>query len=197
MKKSDEELILERLREQPEIPVRPAAMQRWRRALDAAAESTPSRRAVPRTNFAMAAAAMLIAVVGLTFVTMRHDREIAPQVSMSADARIERGLQWHLLELESQLAAAAELPEAERASTLERLAQQNRLQAAVAARAGGGREARVLRAFTVAMEGMATDPKPNGEFKGELAQLNFEVKVMQARLASSSPSTGVRGLQAL
>jgi hypothetical protein len=185
MSKSDEDLILERLRELPEEPVPPAAMQRWRRALDAAAEAAPQPPAPSGLRFAMAAAVMLTAGLGVAFLAFRH--EAGPAQGPTAplvELRVERGLQWHLLDLEAQLAAASELPAPERASTLQRLAQQNRLQAAVAERAGGGREARVLRAFTVAMEGMAAEPNPNGDFKGALAQLNFEVKVMQARLAS-------------
>ena len=197
MSMSDDDLI-KRLGLDREVPVPPATLQRWRRALDAAAQPAATRRPfAPSLRFATAAL-VLVAGFGIAFVAFRDGTGTAPDTSGPlAEARFERALQWHLLELQSQLEAASDQPAAERAGTIRRLAEQNRLQTAVAERAGGTREARVLRAFTVALEDLAADPQPNGAVKGEIAQLDFEVKVMQARLASSSPSTGARALQAL
>jgi hypothetical protein len=188
---------LDRLVEVRAAPVPAAALQRWRLALDKAARPAPRPALGLGPRFAVAVMVALIVGVGAAFLAFRDDAGAGPQGPEGplANARIERGLQLHLLELESQLALTSELPAEERASAVRRLAQQNRLQTAVAERAGGARDARVLRAFTVALDDMATEK--NGEFKAALAQLHFEMNVMQERLASSSPSTGVRRMQAL
>lgn len=187
-----------RLAEANEEPAPPAALQRWRLALDKAAQRAPQRAQGWAPRFA-AAAAVVIAVIGGALLELREDAgtpAVRTREGSLATARVERALQLHLLELDSQLVLASELPAEDRAGAIRRLAQQNRLQTAVAERAGGGRDARVLRAFTVALENMAAGPV-NGEFKAALAQLHFEMNVIQERLASTSPSLSVRRLQAL
>jgi hypothetical protein len=189
---------LERLRQVDEATLAPGVLGRWRLALDKVARPAPKRPIARVPRFA-AAAFVIAAGIGVAFVAHRAGNGPAERLPQGplAGVSFERALQWHLLELQSQLELASDLPAAERANTIRRLAQQNRLQTAVAERAGGRNEARVLRAFTVALEEMTADPAANGDFHGVLAQLDFEVKVMQARLASSSPSTGARALQAL
>ena len=176
-------------------PLPPEAMNRWRKALDAAARSETPHPVASGWRFAAVAATVLLGV-GVAFLAYRESSEATVEVPL-ASGRHERVVQLHLADLETQLARVSDLPSAERSSTLRDLVQQNRIQTAVAERAGGGREARVLRAFTVALEDMATDQEPNGRFKAALAQIDFELKVTQARLASSSPSTGARRSQAL
>jgi len=188
---------LARLRDVDETPAPAAAIQRWRAALDVAARPAPSRQP-PILRFA-AMAAVVVVAIGLAFLGAREQPDTTTTTSMASltDGRTERALLWHLVELETQLGLASEQPAAERAGTLRRLAEQNRLQTTLTERAGGAREARVLRAFTVTLDDMAAEPEANTDYRGALAQLNFEMKVMQARLASSSPSTGARRLQAL
>ena len=201
MTMSDDDFV-KRLREKlasmPEEPAPPRAMKRWSDALEDAARSARPARASAldlRLRFA-AAASIVAAVVGVAFVAYR-ETGIAPLPGSVAGVRIERTMQLHLIDLESQLARVADLSIGDRAGALRHLAEQNRLQTAVAERAGGSREARVLRAFTVTLEDMAADPDPNGRFKAALAQLDFELRVTQARLASSSPSTSALRSQAL
>jgi hypothetical protein len=196
MTTSDDDFVnqfRERLGERPEPPVPPETLKRWHAALDAAARS-PARRPAP-LNLRFAAVAGMVALsVGIVFVAYRENAMPSVPEPFAA-ARVERGLQLHLLDLEAQLARAADLPVAERASAIRNLVQQNRLQTAVVERAGGDREARVLRSFTVSLEEMAADT--NGKFQAALAQLDFEMKVTQARLASSAPSTSALRSQAL
>lgn len=71
MTKTDEELILERLRELAEEPVPPAALQRWRQALDAAARPAQRRPIAPGLRFA-AAALGLAAGIGAAFLAVRE-----------------------------------------------------------------------------------------------------------------------------
>ena len=184
---------LDRLRE-IEAPLPASTMRRWRNALDAEARPV-SRRLAPGLGFA-AAAAVVIAGVGIAWLAYREQGS-APVQGALASARVERALQLHLFDLESQLARASDLSVDDRAVAMRRLAEQNRLQTAVAERAGAAREARVLRAFTVALEDMAAQPDANGKFKADLARLDFEMKVTQARLASSSPSTSALRAAAL
>ena len=187
--------LRDKLEATPEPPVPPEAMSRWRKALDVAARAQTRRPVATGWRFAAVTAVVLLSV-GASFLAYR-EQTAAPVEGPVAGARAERIVQLHLLDLEAHLARVSDLPLAERTTTIRELAHQNRLQTAVAERAGGGREARVLRAFTVALDDMAADLQANGNLKAALAQLDFELKVTQARLASSSPSTGVRRSQAL
>jgi len=188
--------LRDRLAEMPQEPVPPEAMKRWRGALDAAARSeTRVRPVTVGLRFAAAAAVVLVGV-GVAVLAYLEGAGTAAEGPL-AQARVERGLQLHLLELESQLARVAELPGTERASTVRQLAQQNRLQTAVLERAGEVREARVLRAFTLALDEIAADAAANGKVHAALAQLDFEMKVTQARLASSFLSASALRSQAL
>jgi len=184
----------------PEEPVPPGTLMRWRKALDAAARSSQAEQPARASAFDMrlrfaAAASIVLAVAGVAFLA--REGGVSPGPGPVAAARAERGVQLHLIELESQLVRVSALAGADRASALRELADQNRLQTAVADRAGGAREARVLRAFTVTLEDMASEADQNGRFKAALAQLDFELKVTQARLAASSPSNSAVRSQAL
>jgi hypothetical protein len=173
-----------------------SAMKRWRAALDVAARPTPVQGLDWGLRFA-AAGSIVLALAGVVFLAYRDDAAMNIAASPLESVRVDRKLQLHLVDLETQLARAGDLPLVERGSTLRQLAQQNRLQTAVAERAGGSREARLLRAFTVALEDMAADSDVNGRFRASLAQLVFELNVTQARLASSSPSIDALRSQAL
>jgi hypothetical protein len=201
MSMNDDDVIrhFQKLAEAQPVSVPPVAMQRWRRALDGAAQPALTRAFAPSLRFAGAAALVFAVSVGISLVAHREGSNPAvPGVEGPlAATRSDRGLQLHLVDLESQLSTASELPPSDRAGEIRRLAQQNRIQTAAAERSGGARDARVLRAFTVMLEAMASSNETNGEFKAALAQLHFEMNVMQERLASTSPSLSVRRLQAL
>ena len=95
----------------------------------------------------------------------------------------------HLANTESQLASLDSASDEERGRLIETIIAQNRLYALAAERADEPQLARVLRAFTPILERVAEER--SDEAAGELAQLNFELQVMQARLtaATSNKST--------
>jgi hypothetical protein len=100
----------------------------------------------------------------------------------------ERGLKVHLAKTEQQLAALDSAKPEERARLVETIIAQNRIYALAAERAGEPQLARVLRAFAPILETVAR----GGDPAAGVAQLSFELRVMQGRLgaeADASPRT--------
>ena len=178
----------------PEVPVPEAVQQRWQAALQQAAhqEGRPEARA-PRagrfTDLRWMAAAAAVAVVALTLViqvvTKSPPGQTAEVVSpaVTDSAAYERGLKFHLASTEQQLAGLDSASPEERARLIETIVAQNRIYALAAERAGEPQLARVLRAFAPVLESLAHD---DGDSSGSLAQLNFELRVMQGRLGSGA-----------
>jgi len=184
----------------PEVPVPEHSQQRWHAALESAAVQTRAAPA-PRRTFTsprwLALAATVTAIaLGLTIYQgmKRPETPIAenppiesPGASASAeDPAYERGLKWHLASTERQLASLGEATPEARARLVEAIISQNRMYALAAERAGEPQLARVLRSFTPILQDVA-------EGKGEtsasdIAQLNFEMRIMQARLKAGAPS---------
>ena len=82
--------------------------------------------------------------------------------------------------MEQRLANLDSAEPDERARLIETIIAQNRMYALAAERADEPQLARVLRAFTPILETLAGE---RGElFESDIAQLNFELRVMQARL---------------
>ncbi len=98
----------------------------------------------------------------------------------------------HLASTEQQLAGLDSATPEERARLIETIIAQNRIYALAAERAGEPQLARVLRAFAPVLEDLAHD---RGDSSASIAQLSFELRVMQGRLSagadtpSSTPST--------
>lgn len=184
----------------PEVPVPEHVQQRWHAALSRAAanEAVPAEKP-PRHPFAMfrwqiATAALAGALLIVSVRVAMHsapdglDTTPSPAQTAAVDANdasaYERGLRFHLANTESQLAALGTASDEERSRLIETIIAQNRLYAIAAERADEPQLARVLRAFTPILERVADD---SGDASaGEIAQLNFELKVMQARLAASA-----------
>ena len=101
----------------------------------------------------------------------------------------ERGLRWHLASTEQRLAGLDSAQPDERARLIASIIEQNRMYALAAERADEPQLARVLRAFTPILESLAND-RPDAS-ASDIAQLSFELRVIQARLkaAADSPST--------
>jgi hypothetical protein len=184
---------------QPEVPVPAHVQQRFRDALDRAAQarrSSPARRTLlrrPRWQLAAAAAAVLALVV--TFESLRATRPLASsnppvasnQTTGDAGSAYEHGLKFHLASTERQIASLGAAPPEERAKMIDAIIGQNRIYALAAERAGEPQLARVLRAFNPILEDVA-----NGRSKSTaaaLSQLSFELRVMQARLGADAAST--------
>jgi hypothetical protein len=174
----------------PEVPVPDAVQQRWRAAIDRAATET---RAVPvrRRPFAQRrwlAVAAAVAAVALVFMFRPSPEQMAdplaqnPPTSAPMTSAYENGLKVHLASTEQRLATLSSATAEERARLIDTIIDQNRLYALAAERAGEPQLARVLRAFAPILEDVADGRAASAD--SSLAQLNFELRVMQARLAA-------------
>jgi hypothetical protein len=174
----------------PEVPVPPETLQRWQDSLahaDAKSPPAVARRFsfAPRWQLAAAAVAAVTLAATLWLTNENTLPPPAPEVLVRADdgTAYEHGLKWHLASTERQLASLSSATPDERARLVETIISQNRLYAAAAERAGEPQLARVLRAFTPVLESVAAD---RGEAtESSLSQLNFELRVMQARLSTT------------
>jgi hypothetical protein len=111
-----------------------------------------------------------------------------PAASAPDAAAYERGLRWHLANTEQRLATLDSADPDERTRLIEAIIEQNRLYALAAERANEPQLARVLRAFTPILENLENERRD--ATASDLAQLNFELRVMQARLkAEADPSS--------
>jgi hypothetical protein len=181
----------------PEVPVPEHTQERWRVALDRTArgEAAPAARAGARfihsVRWPAAAAAVVILAVVLTNQVMLQpapDRTTEGAAPASTRAAVpgdeasayERGLRWHLVSMEQRLTSLDSMKPEERARLIETIIAQNRMYALAAERADEPQLARVLRAFTPILETLAGDR--DELFESDIAQLNFELRVMQARL---------------
>ena len=185
-----------------EVPVPPDVQARWRAALDGAARGDP-RAAPARARFAnprWLAAAAGIAVVALVITfqvlqpkTTQLARNVTtppasqPPATLTEGSAYENGLKFHLASTERQIAALGDATPEERQRLIETIIGQNRLYALAAERAGEPQLARVLRAFTPILDDLAHG---RGETTAaNVAQLSFELRVMQARLGAGAAST--------
>jgi len=184
----------------PEVPVPAEVQDRWRAALDGAAqqdaprETRGARKSFSQVRWPLAAAAA-VAIVALTLVfqtVLKPAPELTaevtpPEVPSGSDASAyERGLKWHLASTEQQLASLESASPEERERLVETIIAQNRLYALAAERAGQPQLARVLRAFAPVLESVAKDDESS---EGGIAQLNFELRVMQGRLGAAADAS--------
>lgn len=181
----------------PEVPVPEDVQHRWKAALEQATQQDGHREVrAPRrsfTNLRWLAAAAAVAVVALTLVMQvvtRSPPDQTAQVPPPVDASAyERGLMFHLASTEQQLAGLDSASPEERVRLIETIVAQNRIYALAAERAGEPQLARVLRAFAPILESLTS---AGGDSSASVAQLSFELRVMQGRLsagAEASPGT--------
>lgn len=183
----------------PEVPVPASVQQRWQAAL--ARETRGESRAAParpkflQPRWQLAAAAVVVLALGVTLrqVLPTPADPAAPPVATTVTptpgaqgpSAYENGLKFHLASTERRLATLGEATPEERARLVEAIIGQNRIYALAAERAGEPQLARVLRAFTPVLEEVASG---RGEASASsLSQLNFELRVMQARLSAEAP----------
>ena len=191
----------------PDVPVPAHIQQRWQAALERAAHSNATRAestrhrffATPRWQTAAAAVAVLALVltVQLTMQSSPNGRvkEAAPPSTVTAAGAnavtaYERGLRWHLASTERQLTTLESATPDERARLIETIIAQNRMYALAAERAGEPQLARVLRAFAPILDSLA---EGGGDSTAALAQLSFELRVMQGRLGADAHAAAGSG----
>lgn len=187
-----------------DVPVPAKTLERWHAAIDRAASSETARS--PRNRvpgfFAWPALAAVSAAVFTFAILLFNDGadrgrdESPPLIAANDDAGCECGLQWHLASAERQLAEVSTTSGEERMAMIDAVIAQNRMYAIAAERAGDQRLAGALRSFTPILERLAQDDTGSSESAAEMAQLNFELRVMQARLAAetATPSPPVTAL---
>ena len=185
----------------PDVPVPVEVQQRWRAALDRARTETRAAPA-PRRFYSQPrwlAVAATVTAVALIFVVQGVLRKTpvqttGPEIASTQSpgeqgdsSSYERGLKWHLASTERQLAALGDASPEERARLLDTIIAQNRMYALAAERAGEPQLARVLRAFNPILEDLAGG---HGDTTAaDVAQLSFELRVMQARLGAGAAPT--------
>jgi hypothetical protein len=186
-----------------DTPVPAAATHRWKTDLDRAARvQTNAPRKSWQWSGGLAAAGvtlgvvLLVSSIGVNVLPTGSGSNSAsgtstpPPTEVADDAaRYERSLQWHLAQTESQLSTLKNADGEERGRVIDKVIVQNRLYAIAADRANEDRLARVLRSFTPLLEAIADRNTSPVEVAGGIAQLNFELKVMQARLATGTSTS--------
>lgn len=184
----------------PEVPVPEHVQRRWQVALDRAAAGETVADRETRAGFfgnpmwRMAAAACLVVIValGVKLAMQPAPEQVAeegaaaqvPLAPQTDSLSYERGLRVHLASTEQSLQDLDGASDEERSRLIETIIAQNRLYAVAAERANEPQLARVLRSFTPILELLASDA--GAQSAGEIAQLNFELKVMQARLDAAT-----------
>jgi hypothetical protein len=188
----------------PTVSVPQATQQRWHAALASAANANNGqsastvRKSFWKMNPAFALAAVLSIAAGITFWQKQDSSgtnpssmiaSVKPAVADADNARFERSLNWYLSDTEQQLASLKQLRADERTPVLERVLVQNRLYAIAADRADEPRYARALRSFAPVIESISGDDTDTSELEAGVAQLKFELKVVQARLSATSSAS--------
>lgn len=172
--------------------------QRWAAALDTASRVAsratpvrPSRSSLPLLLSAAAVLAVVVFAVAFQFRGVPPGARSEPlTVENPAPARgtgpssYEAGLKVHLASTEQQIASLRDATPEERAKLIDTIIGQNQMFALAAERAGEPQLARVLRAFTPILEDVASGRTRSAN--GDLAQLGFEMRVMQARLGAGA-----------
>jgi len=185
----------------PEVPVPAQVQDRWAAALDRAATQTRVAAAPRRFSAPLIwqAAAAAVTVFALIFAVQRVMQNAPEQVventsptpaqgtEKSDGSAYEQGLKFHLASTERRIANLGEATPEERARLVETIISQNRMYALAAERAGEPRLARVLRAFNPILESLANGG--GGTAAADVAQLSFELRVMQARLGAGAAPT--------
>lgn len=179
----------------PEQPVPVQFQRRWQAALDKASQSPAAR--TERTNrhlfnhapwYALAAGVFIAAMALFMFIGQPKappTANVTPPVTVPANkSAYERGLASHLASTEQMLVSLKDATPEERKRLVETIIEQNRVSALAAERAGEPQLARVLRAFTPILESV----QQGGDTTANLDQLEFELRVMQGRLATGKAS---------
>ncbi len=176
---------LDTVADMPEVPVPPHIQQRWENALGRVAPAKSKARPFAAFHWRAAAAAVVAVVLLVTVqLVLRSPQEQPIADATPVQSAYERGLRWHLASTEQGLAKLDSAQPEERAQLIAAIVEQNRMYALAAERANEPQLARVLRAFTPILESLAVEP--GDASASDIAQLSFELRVMQARLKAET-----------
>jgi hypothetical protein len=169
----------------PEVAVPPHIQQRWENALGRLAPAKSKPRVFAAFHWQAAAAAVVAVVLLVTVqLLLRSPQEQPIAGATPVQSAYERGLRWHLASTEQGLAELDGAQPEERSRLIATIVEQNRMYALAAERANEPQLARVLRAFTPILENLAVEP--GDASASDVAQLSFELRVMQARLKAET-----------
>ena len=176
---------LDTVADMPEVPVPQHIQQRWQNALGRLAPAKSKPRTFAGFHWQAAAAAVVAVVLLVTVqLVLRSPQEQPIADATPVQSAYERGLRWHLASTEQGLANLDAAQPEERARLIAAIVEQNRMYALAAERANEPQLARVLRAFTPILESLAVEP--GDASASDIAQLSFELRVMQARLKAET-----------
>jgi hypothetical protein len=176
---------LDTVADMPEVAVPPHIRQRWENALGRLAPAKSKPRPFAAFHWQAAAAAVVAVVLLVTVqLLLRSSQEQPIADATPVQSAYERGLRWHLASTEQGLAELDGAQPEERARLIATIVEQNRMYALAAERANEPQLARVLRAFTPILESLAVEP--GDASASDVAQLSFELRVMQARLKAET-----------
>ena len=176
---------LDTVADMPEVAVPPHIQQRWENALGRLAPANSKPRLFAAFHWQAAAAAVVAVVLLVTVqLLLRSPQEQPIADAAPVQSAYERGLRWHLASAEQGLAKLDSAQPEERARLIAAIVEQNRIYALAAERANEPQLARVLRAFTPILESLAVEP--GDASASDVAQLSFELRVMQARLKAET-----------
>lgn len=194
------------------VPVPDDTQRRWHAALErAAAESKQDtlRQAAPAQAVRGARAwyrnwPLLGTVAASSLAVLIGVRTLMPGTTPSAppvitdtpavaavsddNVRFERAVRLYLTEARRQIETLAELPPTEREEVLNLVLTHNQLYIAAAERAASPTVARSLRALNPVLETLEGSDLDRTTLQGGIAQVGFEMKVIQARLAQRAPA---------
>jgi hypothetical protein len=190
--------------------------RRWHAALERAAAASPqvvakpasTRRAWFRNWPVMGALATgsLAALLGVrmlmptipTTPTAPGATDGPAVAALSEDnVRFERSVRLYLTEARRQVETLDGLPPTEREEVLNLVLTHNRLYIAAAERAASPTVARSLRALNPVLETLEDETLDRTALQGGIAQVGFEMKVIQARLAQRAPAAERNGMRVL
>lgn len=185
--------------------------RRWHAALERAAEAskaTPVAAPKPRRSwfrswptlsaFAVGSLTVLIGVRTMMPVSAPPSAAEPTNIVVSEDnLRFERSVRLYLSEARRQMEAIPALPPAEREEVVSLVLTHNRLYIAAAERASSPAVARSLRALNPVLETLEAEGTSRAALEGGIAQVGFEMKVIQARLAQRAPAHERAGARVL
>jgi hypothetical protein len=173
---------------------------RWHAALDAAARSAapaPSRaNRVPWWPQGLGLAAAAVLTVGVVMQWPRGNQSVgegaddSPKPAAQTASRAltsQKSLHFHLARNSEHIAAIRTAQAGERERLVDRAILHNSMVALSAEKAGDARLARTLRSFTPILESLAQSGASPVVLEGALAQLEFELRIVQASLNAQTP----------